>query len=87
MSPGGMGMGDVKLALLLGAMLGKTVSVAMLVGMVAAFAPSLYLLLRYGMAARKRKLPFGPFLALGGLVALFWGPQLLDRYWSLFHVH
>ena len=84
-SPGGMGMGDVKLALVLGAMLGKTVSVAMLVGMVGAVVPSLYLLLRHGMAARKAKLPFGPFLAVGGLVALFWGPQLLDRYWSLFH--
>jgi prepilin signal peptidase PulO-like enzyme (type II secretory pathway) len=55
--------------------------------MVAAVVPSAYLLLRHGMAARKRKLAFGPFLALGGLVALFWGPQLLDRYWSLSHLH
>src|SRR5579875_2147059 len=86
-APGGMGMGDVKLALLLGAMLGKTVSVAMLVGMLSAFVPAVYLLLRHGLAARKAKLPFGPFLALGGVVALFWGPQLLHDYWSLFHLH
>jgi len=86
-APGGMGMGDVKLALLLGAMLGKTVSVAMLVGMLSAFVPAVYLLLRHGLAARKAKLPFGPFLALGGVVALFWGPQLLHHYWSLFHLH
>ena len=86
-APGGMGMGDVKLALLLGAMLGKTVSVAMLLGMVAAFVPAMFLLVRYGAAARKQKLPFGPFLALGGVIALFWGPQLLHHYWSLFHLH
>ncbi|HUJ55990.1 MAG TPA: prepilin peptidase [Gaiellaceae bacterium] len=86
-APGGMGMGDVKLALVLGAMLGKSVTVALFVGMLAAFVPAIYLLLRYGMAARKRKLPFGPFLAAGSVVALFWGPQLLDRYWSLVRLH
>lgn len=84
-APRGMGMGDVKLALLLGAMLGRTVSVAMLLGVFAAFVPALYLLARHGVAARKAKLPFGPFLALGGVIALFWGPQLLHHYWSLFH--
>jgi leader peptidase (prepilin peptidase)/N-methyltransferase len=84
-SPRGMGMGDVKLALLLGAMLGKSVSVAMLLGLFAALVPSVYLLLRRGLAARKAKLAFGPFLALGGVVALFWGPRLLDWYWSLSH--
>jgi leader peptidase (prepilin peptidase)/N-methyltransferase len=83
----GMGMGDVKLALLLGAMLGKTVSVAMLFGMFAAFVPAIYLLLRHGAAARKTKLPFGPFLAIGAVIALFWGPQLLSHYWLLFHLH
>lgn len=84
-SPRGMGMGDVKLALLLGAMLGRTVSVAMLLGLLAAFVPAVYLLVRHGAAARKAKIPFGPFLALGGVAALFWGPQLLLSYWSLFH--
>ena len=82
--PRGMGMGDVKLALLLGAMLGKTVSVAMLLGFFAAMVPAVVLFARHGAAARKRKVPFGPFLAFGGVVALFAGPQLLHAYWSLF---
>ena len=82
--PGGMGMGDVKLALLMGAALGKTVSVAMMAGMFAALLPSLYLLARHGSKARKMGIPFGPFLALGSVVALFAGHWLLSEYWSSF---
>jgi leader peptidase (prepilin peptidase)/N-methyltransferase len=82
--PAGMGMGDVKLALFMGAMLGKTVAVALMVGMVSALVPSMYLLARHGTKARKMGIPFAPFLALGSLVALFWGEQLLDRYLNLF---
>jgi leader peptidase (prepilin peptidase) / N-methyltransferase len=82
--PKGMGMGDVKLALLMGAALGKTVSVALMLGMVATLVPALYLLARHGGAARKMRIPFGPFLALGSVVALFAGPWLLHQYWSLF---
>jgi leader peptidase (prepilin peptidase)/N-methyltransferase len=82
--PKGMGMGDVKLALLMGAALGKTVSVAMMFGMVAALVPGLYLLARHGQAARKMRIPFGPFLALGSVVALFAGHELLRAYWHLF---
>jgi leader peptidase (prepilin peptidase) / N-methyltransferase len=78
--PAGMGMGDVKLALLLGAMLGRTVSVGLMVGMVAALVPSVVLLARHGSAARKMGIPFAPFLAFGALVALFAGQQLLDAY-------
>jgi leader peptidase (prepilin peptidase)/N-methyltransferase len=78
--PAGMGMGDVKLALLLGAMLGRTVSVGLMVGMVAALVPSVLLLARHGSAARKMGIPFAPFLAFGALVALFAGQQLLDAY-------
>jgi leader peptidase (prepilin peptidase) / N-methyltransferase len=81
--PAGMGMGDVKLALLLGAMLGRTVPVAMMIGMVSALVPSTVLLVRHGAAARKMKIPFGPFLALGGVVALFAGQWLLDAYLRL----
>jgi leader peptidase (prepilin peptidase)/N-methyltransferase len=80
--PAGMGMGDVKLALLMGAALGKTVSVALMVGMVAAMIPGLYLLARHGSKARKMGIPFGPFLALGSVVALFWGADILDAYLS-----
>jgi leader peptidase (prepilin peptidase)/N-methyltransferase len=81
--PGGMGMGDVKLALLLGAMLGRGVGVALMVGMVAALLPSAVLLARHGSAARKMGIPFAPFLALGSLVALFAGGALLDAYLTL----
>jgi leader peptidase (prepilin peptidase) / N-methyltransferase len=82
--PAGMGMGDVKLALLMGAALGKTVPVAMLSGMIFALLPSLFLLARHGSAARKMAIPFAPFLALGSVLALFSGPWLLHAYWSLF---
>ena len=82
--PAGMGMGDVKLALLLGAMLGRTVPVAMMAGMVAALVPSVVLLARHGSAARKMGIPFAPFLALGALVALFAGEPLLHAYLGRF---
>lgn len=78
--PAGMGMGDVKLALLMGAALGTTVSVALMVGMLAAMIPGLYLMARHGAKARKMGIPFGPFLAIGSVVALFWGADLLDAY-------
>ena len=81
--PAGMGMGDVKLAFLMGAALGRTVPVAMFVGMFAALVPSLYLIARHGRAARKMGVPFGPFLALGAVVALFAGPSIIHWYLSL----
>jgi leader peptidase (prepilin peptidase)/N-methyltransferase len=82
--PAGMGMGDVKLALLLGAMLGRYVPVALMVGMVAALVPSVVLLIRHGTKARKMAIPFAPFLAFGGVVALFWGATILHNYLTLF---
>jgi leader peptidase (prepilin peptidase)/N-methyltransferase len=81
--PGGMGMGDVKLAVLMGAMLGRTVSVALMLGMLLALVPSVALLARHGSAARKMGIPFGPFLAVGSVLALFWGGRLLDGYLGL----
>jgi leader peptidase (prepilin peptidase) / N-methyltransferase len=81
--PAGMGMGDVKLALLLGAMLGRTVPVAMMIAMIAALVPAVVLLIRHGSAARKMGIPFGPFLAFGGVVALFAGDSILDAYLGL----
>ena len=50
----------------------------------AALVPSLYLLARHGGAARKMAIPFGPFLALGSVIALFAGGSLLHAYWALF---
>ena len=82
--PRGMGMGDVKLALLMGAALGKSVAVAMAVGMLAALLVSIVILARHGAAGRKHTIPFGPFLALGSVVALFAGERVLDGYLSLF---
>jgi leader peptidase (prepilin peptidase)/N-methyltransferase len=84
-APRGMGMGDVKLALVLGAMLGTTVAAGMFVGLLAAMVPAILLFIRLGVGARKVKIPFGPFLAIGALVALFAGHELLQGYWSLVH--
>jgi leader peptidase (prepilin peptidase) / N-methyltransferase len=78
--PRGMGMGDVKLALLLGFMVGRTVPIALFAGMVAALVPAGVLFVRHGSAARKMAIPFAPFLALGGILALFAGRALLDAY-------
>ena len=62
---------------------GKVVPVALMVGMVAAVVPSVYLLARHGRSARKMGIPFAPFLALGSIVALFAGDVLLDAYLGL----
>jgi leader peptidase (prepilin peptidase)/N-methyltransferase len=83
--PAGMGMGDVKLALMLGAMLGRTTPVGMFLGMLAALVPSAVLVARHGKAARKMGLPFAPFLSFGSVVALFAGHPLLHAY--LTHLH
>jgi len=80
-SPAGMGMGDVKLAGLLGLLLGAGVAVALLVALVAGTLAGAAIMARKGVrAGRKTAIPFGPFLVLGGLVALFAGPSLLDLY-------
>jgi leader peptidase (prepilin peptidase)/N-methyltransferase len=71
--PAGMGMGDVKLAALLGAALGKSVAAAILAGLFAAAVVALFVLAREGLGARKKTIAFGPFLALGGLLVLFVG--------------
>jgi prepilin signal peptidase PulO-like enzyme (type II secretory pathway) len=78
--PSGIGMGDVKLSAFLGAGLGISVIAAMFVGFFIAFVPALMLLVRHGRAARKSAIPLGPFLAAGGVVALFWGGAILDWY-------
>jgi len=82
--PKGLGMGDVKLALVLGAMLGATVSVALFVGFLAALLPAVVLFSRHGSAARKMAVPLVPFLSLGAVIALLFGARLLDGYLTLF---
>ncbi len=78
--PGGMGMGDVKLALLIGALLGATTPVGIMLGLLLALVPSVVLLVRHGAGARKLGIPFAPFLAAGAVVALFAGEAILHAY-------
>ena len=81
--PAGMGMGDVKLAAFLGAWLGWNGLLALVLGSFAAFLPALAVLVVRGKAGRKVALPFAPFLALGGVLALLAGPDIIDWYRSL----
>jgi leader peptidase (prepilin peptidase)/N-methyltransferase len=76
-----MGMGDVKLAAVLGLYLGRSVAVALLTAVVAGTVLGLLILGRVGIAeGRKTAVPFGPFLALGGLLALLAGPAIVHWY-------
>lgn len=68
--PGGMGGGDIKLAVLLGVALGWPVFGAILIGCLSIVPVALWMLSRDG-SVRSSTLPFGPFLALGTLVILF----------------
>jgi prepilin signal peptidase PulO-like enzyme (type II secretory pathway) len=70
-SPQGMGMGDVKLAFLMGAALGTSVAAALVIASLTSLIPSIAILVRHGRAGRKVGFPFGPFLARGSIVALF----------------
>jgi len=78
--PAGMGMGDVKLAALIGFAVGRSVPAALLLGFIAALVPSAVLMARHGRAARKMAIPLGPFLALGGVIGLFAGNSILHWY-------
>jgi leader peptidase (prepilin peptidase)/N-methyltransferase len=82
--PRGMGMGDVKLAALMGLYLGRAVAPALLIALLSGALVGVGLMLREGVAARKRGVPFGPFLALGGIVGLLAGNEIVDWYLSTF---
>jgi len=83
--PGGMGMGDVKLAGVLGLFLGRDVAVALLVALLCGTVVGVAIMARRGTAeGRKTAIPFGPFLALGGVVALLAGPAVVHWYLSTF---
>jgi leader peptidase (prepilin peptidase) / N-methyltransferase len=82
--PKGMGMGDVKLAALMGLYLGSAVAPALLIGFLSGALVGIGLILREGASARKRGVPFGPFLALGGIVGLLAGNELIDWYLTTF---
>ncbi|MBD0280849.1 MAG: prepilin peptidase [Thermoleophilaceae bacterium] len=82
--PAGMGMGDAKLAGAMGLYLGVAVVPALIVAFVSGTLAGACLMLRDGAAARKRGLPFGVFLALGGLVGVLAGPELAELYANAF---
>lgn len=82
--PAGMGLGDVKLAAVMGLCLGRNVAVALLVALISGSVVGIGLIVRDGAAARKKAIPFGPFLALGSLVGLLLGNQLVNWYLGAF---
>jgi leader peptidase (prepilin peptidase) / N-methyltransferase len=78
--PRGMGLGDVKLAAVMGCFLGRNVAPALLAALLAGSLAGLALVAREGASARKKAIPFGPFLAFGALVGLLLGNQIVDWY-------
>ena len=78
--PAGMGMGDVKLAGVMGLYLGLSIAPALLVSFLTGTVVGLAIIAREGADARKKAVPFGVFLALGGLVGVLAGPELIDLY-------
>ncbi len=78
--PQGMGLGDVKLCATMGLFLGRAVAPAILFALLAGSVVGLALIARHGAEARKTAIPFGPFLALGGVFAMLAGDQLIDLY-------
>ncbi len=82
--PRGMGMGDVKLVAVMGIYLGRAIAPAVLIGFAAGALVGLALIARQGVRARKQAVPFGPFLALGGIVGLWWGDSIMDWYLDTF---
>jgi leader peptidase (prepilin peptidase) / N-methyltransferase len=79
--PRGMGMGDVKLAAVLGLFLGRSVAVALMVGVLTGAVVGGLIMARVGVAkGRKTAVPFGPFLAFGGIVGVLLGPTIVHWY-------
>jgi leader peptidase (prepilin peptidase)/N-methyltransferase len=79
--PGGMGMGDVKLAAVMGLFLGRAVAPAILIALLAGvLVGALVIAKRGARAGRKTAVPFGPFLALGAIVAVYAGQPLVNLY-------
>jgi leader peptidase (prepilin peptidase)/N-methyltransferase len=78
--PRGMGMGDVKLAGAMGLYLGLSVIPALLTAFLTGSIVGVFIIAREGAAGRKKAVPFGVFLALGGIVGVLFGPDLIDVY-------
>jgi leader peptidase (prepilin peptidase)/N-methyltransferase len=83
--PGGMGMGDVKLAGVMGLFLGTAVAPAILIALLSGVLAGAVIAARKGAStARKTAVPFGPFLAFGGIVAIFAGQPIVSWYSQTF---
>jgi leader peptidase (prepilin peptidase)/N-methyltransferase len=78
--PRGMGMGDVKLAGAMGLYLGVAVIPALLTAFLTGSIVGVGMIAREGAAARKKAVPFGVFLAIGGIVGVLAGAELVDVY-------
>ncbi len=78
--PKGMGMGDAKLVGMMGLFLGKAVAPAILIGFALGALVGVAMMVRGGSAARKQAIPFGPFLAVGGVIGLLAGVDIVDWY-------
>jgi leader peptidase (prepilin peptidase)/N-methyltransferase len=78
--PAGMGMGDVKLAAVMGLFMGRLVGPALFIGFAAGALVGIAIVAARGPAARKQGVPFAPFLALGGVLALLFGSGIIDWY-------
>lgn len=82
--PRGLGLGDVKLAAVMGLFLGREVAPAILIALLVGSLVGVALIAKEGAAARKRAIPFGPFLAIGGVFGLLLGPETVDWYLTTF---
>jgi leader peptidase (prepilin peptidase) / N-methyltransferase len=82
--PRGMGMGYVKLAAVMGLYLGRSVAPALVIGFATGALVGIALIALRGASARKQAVPFGPFLALGGIVGLWFGADIVHWYTSTF---
>ena len=78
--PRGMGMGDAKLVGMMGLYLGRAVGPATLIGFALGAIVGMAMIAARGAEARKQAIPFGPFLAIGGIVGLWFGDDIVDWY-------
>ncbi len=78
--PRGMGMGDAKLVGMMGLFIGRAIAPATLIGFLLGAVIGLALIARRGSAARKMQIPFGPFLAIGGVIGLWFGDDMVQWY-------
>jgi leader peptidase (prepilin peptidase)/N-methyltransferase len=78
--PRGMGMGDAKLVGMIGLFIGRAVAPAALIGFALGAVVGIVMIARRGSAARKQAIPFGPFLAVGGVIGLWFGDDMVQWY-------